>query len=299
MDAKTTPDPTPELTTPALRHLAWLCRAPQLLQSPLTFEPRRYLPDDIAEQLQAWDQNPEMAPALLRETPQKRLGFYFERLYRVLLEDLLGWDVLLQNRQIQSHGRTIGELDFVVHNRSEDRIEHHEIAIKYYLGVPEQSGRTLWYGPNAKDRLDLKTDRMLRMQSQRTALPEARALLAEVGIAEPVTPRIFMPGYLFYPAGTQITAPDSVPASHLRGQWRYLSQIEPLDLPGWVVLNKPHWIGPWRQKEPPAPDAVTAALNTIQRHSIPLLFAKLKQNSISGLWQETNRLFVVPDSWPQ
>jgi hypothetical protein len=239
-----------------------------------------------------------MAPALLRETPQKRLGFYFERLYRVLLEDLLGWNILLQNRQIQSHGRTIGELDFVVHNRSEDRIEHHEIAIKYYLGVTEQSGGTLWYGPNAKDRLDLKTDRMLRMQSQRTALPEARALLANAGISEPVMPRIFMPGYLFYPAETQIIAPESVPASHLRGQWRYLSQIEPSDLPGWVVLNKPHWIGPWRQSEPPAPNAVTGALNTIERYNIPLLFAKLEEDSISGLWQETNRFFVVPDSWP-
>jgi hypothetical protein len=299
MDEKTPHDSSSELTTPSVRHLAWLCRAPQLLQSPLTFEPGRYLPDDVTEQLQAWDRNPETAPPLLREPPQKRLGFYFERLYRVLLEDLLGWEILLQNRQIQSNGRTIGELDFVVHNRSEDRIEHHEIAIKYYLGVPEHSGRTLWYGPNAKDRLDLKTDRMLRMQSQRTALPEARALLAEAGIAEPVIPRIFMPGYLFYPAGTQVIAPESVPASHLRGQWRYLSQIEPSDLPGWVVLNKPHWIGPWRQSEPPAPDAVTAALNTIERYNIPLLFAKLEEDSISGLWQETNRFFVVPDSWPQ
>jgi len=130
-------------------------------------------------------------------------------------------------------------------------------------------------------------------------LPEARALLAEIGIAEPVTPRIFMPGYLFYPAGTEVIAPESVPASHLRGQWRYLSQIEPSDLPRWVVLNKPHWIGPWRQQEPPEPHAVTAALNTIQRHSIPLLFAKLEQNFVSGFWQETNRFFVVPDSWPQ
>lgn len=299
MDAKTAHYSTSELVTPAVRHLAWLCRAPQLLQSPLTFEPARYLADDIAERLQVWDQDPALAPALLKETPQKRLGFYFERLYRVLLEDLLGWDVLLQNRQIQSNGRTIGELDFVVHNRSEDRIEHHEIAIKYYLGVPEQSGRTRWYGPNARDRLDLKTDRLLRMQSQRTALPEARALLAEAGVTEPVVPRIFMPGYLFYPTVMQVNPPESVPASHLRGQWCYLSQVKPSDLPGWVVLNKPHWIGPWRQTETPTPDAVTAALNTIKRHSIPLLFARVEQNSVNGSWQETKRLFVVPDSWPQ
>ena len=135
MDAKTANNQIPELKTPAIRHLAWLCRAPQLLHSSLTFEPARYLPVDADKTLRLWDQNPETAPALLKEAPQKRLGFYFERLYRVLLQDLLGWDILLQNQQIQSNGRTIGELDFVVHNRLEDRIEHHEIAIKYYLGV--------------------------------------------------------------------------------------------------------------------------------------------------------------------
>lgn len=299
MNANTAPNNTPELTTPSIRHLAWLCHAPQLLKSSLTFEPTRYLGGEVAERLQRWDQHPETAPALLRETPQKRLGFYFERLYRVLLEDLLGWDVLLQNQQIQSHGQTIGELDFVVHNRAEDRIEHHEIAIKYYLGVPEQTQITHWYGPNANDRLDLKTDRMIRLQSQRTTQPETRALLAGAGIAEPIVPRIFMPGYLFYPTGAQVIAPDSVPANHLRGQWCYLSQITPSDIPGWVVLHKPHWIGPWHQQHAPEPQAITGALNIIQRYSVPLLFAKLEQNQASGLWQETNRLFVVPDSWPR
>lgn len=298
MNEKTTPDSASDLTTPAIRHLAWMCQAPQLLKSPLTFEPTRYLPDGYTEKLSAWDQRPDLAPELLKEPPPKRLGFYFERLYRVLLENLLGWNVLLQNRQIQSDGRTIGELDFVVHNLSEGRIEHHEIAIKYYLGVREQSGKTLWYGPNARDRLDLKTSRILNLQSQRTRLPEAQALLAEAGIDGPVTSRIFMPGYLFYPGATKVIAPDSVPANHLRGHWCYASQITSSDIHGWVVLNKPHWIGPWRQNEPPETDMVTTALETIERHSIPLLFAKLEKNAISGLWQETGRLFVVPDNWP-
>ena len=298
MDAKTAQDLRSELTKPAIRHLAWLCQAPQLLKSPLSFEPGRYLSGDAFNLLQAWDRNPETAPARLRETPPRRLGFYFERLYQVLLEDLLGWNILLQNQQIQSQGRTVGELDFVVHNRSEDRIEHHEIAIKYYLGFREAGGNALWYGPNSKDRLDLKTNQMLNRQSQRTRLPEAQALLTEAGIVGPVTPRIFMPGYLFYPVETSVVVPDTVPANHLRGHWRYLSQVSSADTGNWVVLNKPHWIGPWRQPEPPVASQVAAALEAIRVHNVPLLFAKLEQNSASGLWQETDRLFVVPDSWP-
>jgi len=298
MDANIRQDRKSELTAPAIRHLAWLCQAPQLLHSTLTFEPGRYCSDGVLKTLEIWDRHPDAAPALLKEAPQKRLGFYFERLYRVLLEDLLGWDILIQNQQIQSNGRTIGELDFVVHNRSEDRIEHHEIAIKYYLGVPEPGGKALWYGPNARDRLDLKTDRLLHQQSQRTRLPEARALLTDAGIAGPVLPRIFMPGYLFHPTVADVKVPEYVPANHLRGRWCYLSQVRPSAIPGWVTLNKPHWIGPWHQSEPPAPGAIAAALNTIKRHNVPLLFAKLEQDVVSGLWQEVDRLFVVPDSWP-
>ncbi len=298
MDAKTADNHLSKLNTPAIRHLAWLCRAPQLLHSPLTFEPGRYLSEDVDSKLSTWDCNPDSAPALLREAPQNRLGFYFERLYRVLLEDLLGWNILLQNRQIQSNGRTIGELDFVVHNRTDDRIEHHEIAIKYYLGVPEPHGKTLWYGPNATDRLDLKTDRMLGQQSQRTQLPETRTLLGEAGITGPVTPRIFLPGYLFYPADQPVTVPDYVPANHLRGRWCYLSQLKSSDIASWVVLNKPHWIGPWSQGKAPETEDVFAALNKIERHSIPLLFASLDSDSSTGVWQENDRIFVVPDNWP-
>jgi hypothetical protein len=43
---------------------------------------------------------------------------------------------------------------------------------------------------------------------------------------------------------------------------------------------------------------VMAALNMIQHYGVPLLFAKLEQDSATGLWQETQRLFVVPNSWP-
>lgn len=284
--------------TPAVRHLAWLCRTPQLLNSPLSFEPARYLPPHYLDTLSDWDRDLQAAPQLLREPPQRRLGFYFERLYQVLLEELLGWEILLKNQQIQSNGRTIGELDFVVHNRTENRIEHHEIAVKYYLGVPEAGHPPLWYGPNARDRLDLKTDNLIRHQSRRTHQPETLALLEKLDITGPLTARIFMPGYLFYPAEASITAPDYVPANHLRGRWLYLSGARAEDTSRWVPLHKPHWIGPWLQQEPPLPETTREALDRIEQHAIPQLFAVLENNERTGAWRETDRIFVVPESWP-
>lgn len=298
MDDITIGDIPNALRTPAVRHLAWLCHTPQLLSSPLSFEPARYLPPSHLEKLEAWDLDLGTAPPLLREPPQRRLGFYFERLYQVLLEDLLGWDILLKNQQIQSNGRTIGELDFVVHNRIEDRIEHHEIAVKYYLGVARPGYRTLWYGPNARDRLDLKTDNLLHHQSRRTHQPETQELLEKADIAGPLTARIFMPGYLFYPGGVTISAPDYVPDNHLRGSWLYLSKARAMDTSRWIQLHKPHWIGPWLQDVPPEPETAFEALERIERHAVPALFAVLENDTPNGVWRETDRIFVVPENWP-
>lgn len=284
--------------TPAIRHLAWLCQAPQLMHSPITFEPAQYLPSNYPDILKAWDQNIEAAPLLLSEPPQRRLGFYFERLYQILLEDLLGWPILLKNQQIQSSGRTIGELDFVVYNKKDDRIEHHEIAIKFYLGVSERAGSTLWYGPNARDRLDMKTTSLLEQQSRRTQLPETIALLSESHITGPLTPRIFMPGYLFYPDDQPAVTPGYVPAEHLRGRWIYAHDARAKDTSQWVVLNKPHWIGNWIQIEPPDAEHTQEALKRVENKSVPQLFAVMQQDQQTGNWFETDRVFVVPETWP-
>jgi hypothetical protein len=284
--------------TPAIRHLAWLCQTSQLMRSPITFAPAQYLPSSYTDILKVWDQETKTAPPMLLEPPQRRLGFYFERLYQVLLEDLLGWPILLKNQQIQSRGRTIGELDFVVHNQADDRIEHHEIAIKFYLGVSELIGSTLWYGPNARDRLDIKTTSLLEQQSRRTQLPETLALLAKSRITGPLTPRIFMPGYLFYPGNQPVVTPDYVPADHLRGHWMYARDARALNTSHWVVLNKPHWIGNWYQSEQPDTKRVLETLERVESKMVPQLFAIMRRDHRTGNWLEADRVFVVPETWP-
>ena len=268
------------------------------MRSPITFEPAQHLPSNYPDILKAWDQNIEAAPPLLSEPPQRRLGFYFERLYQVLLEDLLGWPILLKNQQIQSSGRTIGELDFVVHNRADDRIEHHEIAIKFYLGVSELDGSTLWYGPNARDRLDLKTTSLLEQQSRRTQLPETLALLSKFHITGPLTPQVFMPGYLFYPDDQPAVTPDFVPADHLRGRGMYARDARAMDTSHWVVLNKPHWIGNWFQTDQPDKKYVLEALERVENKTVPQLFAVMREDHQPGNWLEADRVFVVPEIWP-
>lgn len=299
-------DPLPQSHRPeafrhaTVRHLVWLCTAPQLLESAITFRPLDYLTPDHWQTLARWDRDARERPELLHAPPPNRLGYYFERLYQVLLGDLLGWDILLKNLQIREHGKTLGELDFVVRNPVANRIEHHEIAIKYYLGVPNGSGQPMWFGPNARDRLDLKTERLLKHQSRRTEEPATLRILANYGITGPLPPRIFMPGYLFYPKrhAEPLPCPATTSVDHLRGHWQYHRDVLDSDVAGCVPLNKPHWIGPWRQKDTPNPDSVQVALQRCAECSIPQLFARLTPDHDYDAWIEAERFFVLPDGWP-
>ena len=288
---------------PAIRHLAWMCQAAQLSDSPLAFDLRSQLPLGTLETLQGWDAMPATAPAALLEPAHPRLGYYFERLYECLLRDLLGWQVLARNLPIRNQIRTLGELDFILRNPHTGSVEHHEIAVKFYLGYVEPSDnedptKVHWYGPNAVDRLDLKTARMLEHQSQRTLLAESVAALDLLGVEESVKPRIFMPGYLFYSEANSVTLPVGVPQDHQRGRWAYLEAVRAMDTTCWVHLRKPHWLGPWVQ--PGAPDALLrqAALAEIRDAATPRLFARLRQDPMSGLWCEAQRIFVMPTGWP-
>ena len=293
---------------PAVRHLAWMCHAPALMDSPSAFDLSTHLPDNLEHTLKAWDREPDKGPAVLTDVPAKRLGHYFESLYECLLKDLLGWQVLVKNQPVRRDGITLGELDFIVRNPVDQAVEHHEIAVKFYLGYPgADSAKTLWYGPNARDRLDLKSDRLRSHQSRLTEKPEARALLRSLDIPAPDRARIFMPGYLFYPSEHQIPSAENVPPNHLRGEWVYIDDLDAFrDKKGrpdaacesWVPLLKPHWLGPWIQSHKPDSNETEQALEMVRSAGIPRLFAVLNQSSDDSVWRECSRLFVVPRSWP-
>lgn len=297
-----------QFQTPAVRHLAWLCQAPQLITGNTVFTPAMYLPEILPAILKSWDNNPGIRPEILDATPHYRLGHYVEALYACLMQDLLGWTILAKNLPIRDNGITLGELDFVVFNPLLHQVEHHEIAIKFYLGYPGCPERpTGWYGPNPHDRLDIKTARLLEQQSQRIHLPATKDVLTQLGIAVPETSRVFMPGYLFYPqrpnsnvAGviTSLSAPANVPGNHLRGEWLYLRDVVEADTRAWVPLHKPDWLGPWAQEETPDAIDTEQTLSAIGNTGTPRLFASLERDSCRDVWVETGRVFVVPDHWP-
>jgi len=283
---------------PALRHLVWMLGAPQLVRGASVFEPVAHCPPHAWDKLRAWAENPARGPSVLTDPPHPRLGLYFERLYECLMTELLGWSLVAKNLQVTSRDglSTLGELDLVLSNPQTRDLEHHEIAVKFYLGYA-LDGELWWYGPNARDRLDLKTQRLWQHQSQMLQRPETREALRVRGIAPPSRVRLFMPGYLFSPLEPP-HSPAWSSAGTERCSWTYLSRAGDMATDAWVVLHKPHWLGPWLQAEAPEPGASRAALEAVERKGRPALFARLERDAQTGHWLEAERRFVVPLGWP-
>lgn len=280
-------------TLPAIHHLAWMLQAPRLLDHPLSFYPGDHAGEGVWQRLAEWDRVPAQAPESLLVAREARFGLYFEDLYQILLEDLLGWPVLIRNLPVREGNRTLGEMDFIVRNPLSGQLEHHEIAVKFYLGY--EGG---WYGPDARDRLDLKTHRLLSHQSQLTRQPAALDTLRQRGIDEPIQPRVFMPGYLFHPAGSTLPLPDTVPADYGRGEWLRYEAAGGMSEEPWVPLCKPHWLGLWQQSAAPDPEWTGSLLRQVAERRSARLFAKLAKDPATGNWTETLRRFVVSSQWP-
>ncbi|QIB64288.1 DUF1853 family protein [Kineobactrum salinum] len=281
-----------------LRHLHWLCSAPSLVENAAVFTVGKWLPVDFEQNLQAVSGNARLA-ASLSEAAGKKLGHYFEQLYACLLTELLGWQILARNLPVRDGGRTLGELDFLVRNPATGEAEHHEVAVKFYLGCrPAGEGEVRWYGPGSRDRLDLKSHRLLEHQARLAVLPETQALLDALGLPHPVRSRVLMPGYLFYPHDDSLPAPVGVPADHQRGTWLRATAVEDSQLEFAVVLHKPDWLGPWSQSPSPDSRQAIAAAGQIAGGASPRLFARLLQDPATGLWREQERFFLVPDAWP-
>lgn len=290
--------------TPAVRHLAWLCRARNLVSRGPVFAPAEVLPRDTPARLALLDRSPAPLLNQLASVKSRRLGHYFEALYRFLLTDLLHWPVLMHNTAVRSaDGRTLGELDFVVRNMASGEVEHHEIAVKYYLGLalssPDDGPHSRWYGPNARDRLDLKFHRMFDHQCRMTERPETLTMLRAAGIHETAAPRLFMPGNLFYPVAprTQPDLPEWVSKDHERGQWLYFSELPAATPASWTALTKPDWLGPFQSREIPDHGVTREILTAAERNHRPVLLARMERG-YDGYYREVNRHFVVPDSWP-
>lgn len=200
-----------------------------------------------------------------------RLGFYYQWLWQQLIIHHPDYSLIGEEIQLQWQQQTVGAIDFLVHNRRSDEIEHWEVAIKFYLSFQHQ-----WPGPNANDNLDKKINRMIDHQLQLTDHPAFKHLNDHY----PSQRRLIMQGRLFNAWPNSQSGSDMpINPTGFKGHWCYCSQATALEL---KVLEKRQWI---------APPLFSQLITFLNIAEIKVPTQALDSNN--QVW------FIVPDHWPQ
>lgn len=292
--------PLSHLQQPICRDLAWVAEAPPLLcdgslpvLDPLAGSQWRADPQCLHYAIRQLDNDPVRLAALMGTSSDYRLGSYYERLWRILLDMAPDIRLLAHNVAVRQQRRSLGELDLVA-EAADGAVIHFELAIKFYLGQAECSGtaerspQCAWWGPDPKDRLDIKVGRLSNHQ-----LPLA-ARQADRLVDLPKIDRscAWLQGCLFFPARTGMAAAEQAYIPPWRHEWCYRKDLGERSLVGWLALPHKRWLAPppvTRLDEAAPADDATAA-----RPGAPAMLVSESRREHC----DAARLLVMPDHWP-
>lgn len=129
------------------------------------------------------------------------LGMQAEACFEAYLKQSSNFQLLAANLQIHGAKETLGELDYIVQNHKTEAVFHIELACKFYL-YDENAGDTeeeKWIGPNRKDSLFDKLEKVKRKQFPLLQTEEAIEKLTALGIPQPASQQLCLKAFLFLP----------------------------------------------------------------------------------------------------
>lgn len=261
--------------------LHWLLNAPPLLNAPAGVndgDPWLHLASRNPAGEIDTDRIARAAMALASRPRPRRLGLHLENLVAALIEHSERFELVARNLPLCHQGRTVGELDMLVRDRANGELAHWELAIKFYLGLPEGT----WPGPNPADQLARKARHLHQHQLARTLDPINTAQLASAGYT--VRRRVLLTrGRLFYPGGGDLPCPPQAHPKHQRGLWWRTAPRHAR------IVPHPFWHCPERLFDNQTPELAASALaDYVERQQTPVMIVT-EQRRIG---------FLVPSCWP-
>jgi len=170
------------------------------------------------------------------------LGKRVERFVNVELQQQKNIQILLENVQIQNQKTTIGEIDCIL--KQADIPIHLEIIYKFYLydasvGITEIDH---WIGPNRKDSLVKKLDKLKHKQLPLLHNPHSKTILNKVNI-DPVhtLQRVLFKAQLFKPFNETISF-KALNKNCLTGFYIHYSEIEQFSNCKFYMPIKVDWL---------------------------------------------------------
>lgn len=157
-----------------------------------------------------------------REIPKKlRLGHKMEYVFQQLLEHSATYQVVCSNVVVKDASRTIGELDYILQNRVTKAYIHIELTYKFYLinpAISEPIHRLM--GPNKKDMVFTKLEKLKTEQFQLPYTNEARTLLEAYNIpVDALEHEACFKAQLFIPYGNSRVSIRPMNLNCIAGYW--------------------------------------------------------------------------------
>ena len=226
-----------------------------------------------------------------------RVGAYFETVVETSIHLSPGWDVLGSNVPVRRERQTLGAFDLILRN-PQGEVEHWELAVKFYLGVPGAESMRDWLGPNQRDTLHKKVERMRSHQLPLSRREEGEQALRTIGVEADPLRRGHLKGGLFLPAGKEESC--SLPAGgNVMGKWVESVELEacldPRKDSMWVKREKPNWLGPSQGIQRVGRDDVLMSTKGMKR---PEMWSEVRRGA-SESWEEVARWFFVPTAWTE
>jgi len=295
----------------AVRDLAWAVSSPPLISQPshLCLWPQAGWFQQIGEESSALlariDADCAELDALIATRKDQRLGKYFEVLWYYWLSHSPRYQIVENNIQIVIDGEALGEIDFILFDTISRQTIHWEVAVKFYLGVGDTAQMSNWYGPNLRDRLDIKVKHLLHRQSLISKNQRVSDWLHVQGIHIDRC-AVILKGRLYYPwdyfpqfdlMGHLPSAwtPASCEPEHSFSWWMTETQFEKAfdeDQRFIALLNKG-----WMEKIPTTYDGELFSKNAI----IETVSNNLMRFPLQVQWLNPcgirDRVFLVSDNW--
>jgi uncharacterized protein len=289
---------------PEVRELAWSLFSPSLAHFDLAGDSRPW-------QLQ-WDEEAhhilceaDKRPAPLREVlsraNDRRLGARFELLWQFFLQQHSFYELIAANVQIHEADRTLGALDFLIHDGHHGCTVHLELAVKFYLYASAMPATepSAWIGPNPDDDFGQKIRHLWHHQLALSTSETVLKFIAGEGWPTPDKRVALMKGYLFSPLDQEVDMGPPACPSYLRGRWLRGDQLGRIfdrhANDSWAIVDKEQWLDPMPALHQRVDDVARCVDALFSKGNTSLMLVVSPE---SGLPERAGRYFVMPDRWP-
>ena len=175
--------------------------------------------------------------------PKIRLGMQVEQFVFHEIEQVESLSILGKNIQINQNGVTLGELDCILQKSSD--IVHLEIVYKFYLYDPEVGTTEIdhWIGPNRKDSLVEKLNKLKNKQLPLLHHPETKVILEKHQIPATIVQQcVHFKAQLFVPTHLKESEFTHVNNNCIYGVYLRFNELSSYSTCKFYIPQKADWL---------------------------------------------------------